>query len=189
MTRKGRYWKLCLRGTVHLWEQWRMAEINNHWANTPSVCSFRRVSMGGNGETRSLWFKEMKLGHVGESSRETYFSLFKEGFSTARLSGWNWLSVSSHYWERPGSSWELDRMEPFCTHEKSSRPFPRLWGRMWGQNSPFPGLGKNYGTIAVWFSDSSPWQWRGWSKGQVWVSQPTMVLREQWLFESWWAVT
>lgn len=43
--------------------------------------------MGGNGETRALWFKEMKLGHVGEVSRETYFSLFKEGFSIADSQG------------------------------------------------------------------------------------------------------
>lgn len=40
--------------------------------------------MGGNGDTCSLWFKEMKLGHVDESYRETYFGLFKEGFSIPR---------------------------------------------------------------------------------------------------------
>ena len=40
--------------------------------------------MGGNRETCSLWFKEMTLEHVGESYRETYFSLFKKSFPIAR---------------------------------------------------------------------------------------------------------
>lgn len=38
----------------------------------------------GSRDTCSLWFKEMKLGHVDESYRETYFGLFKEGFSILR---------------------------------------------------------------------------------------------------------
>lgn len=40
--------------------------------------------MGGTGEACSLWFKEMKLGHVEENCRETYFGLYKEGFPIAR---------------------------------------------------------------------------------------------------------
>lgn len=31
-----------------------------------------------------MWLKTMKLGHVGESYRETYFSLLKEVFPIAR---------------------------------------------------------------------------------------------------------
>ena len=40
--------------------------------------------MGGDGDTYSLWFKEMKLGHVDGNHRETYCSLFKEEFSIPR---------------------------------------------------------------------------------------------------------
>lgn len=53
-------------------------QISNHRAITPSVCSLLKDSHGRQWETSSLWLKKMKLGHVGESYRETYFSLLKE---------------------------------------------------------------------------------------------------------------
>lgn len=71
--------------------------------------TFWRVPMGGDGDTCSLWFKEMKLGHVDGNHRETYCSLFKEEFSIPRA-----------FKVELVARWELDRMEPLYTQEKAS---------------------------------------------------------------------
>lgn len=59
-------------------------QVSNHRAITAAVRSLPKDSHGRQRETSSLWLKKMKLGHVGESYRETYFSLLKEVFPTAR---------------------------------------------------------------------------------------------------------
>lgn len=104
--------------------------------------------MGSNGETCSLCFKEMKLGQVVKATEKQFFSLFKESsqggidhLSTAAAqvpaenqTGWN-LSVPMR---NPHS------LSHGCDEECEDRTVN------------FFLLGKTRGTIAVWFSYSSP---------------------------------
>lgn len=97
MTRKGRYWKLCSRGTECPWEQQRMAQkATTREQSLLQSATVWKVPVGGNGETCFLSFREVRWGHVSESYRETNFSLSNEGFSTARAP-----KVDLDAWQQP----------------------------------------------------------------------------------------